>query len=316
MHCYKKSERCYPDKYNELEHVGKWKLQYSKNQCGLVMDDLGGGNKMQAHGIRIYILDNGWLECDANWMVANTTVGTAVNPNPPSKWIKIPTYAVLIGHPQKGWILYDTGSHPDAMKGYWPAERQLLFPYYHTEQQLLVNQLASIGVVPNDIKTIVLSHGHPDHAGGLFLFKHADVYWSRADFDYAQELVHAQAGTPSIDYIKADVETPVKSIHYVTKDFELAPGVEVINLPGHTPDILGIVVHLQTGTYIFPMDAIYTARNYGPPVRLPGVVYDSLSFLDSVEKVRELAKRYNAKVMFAHDLDQFETFKLAPDFYE
>jgi len=266
--------------------------------------------------MKIYILDNGWLECDANWIVANTTLGTAANPHVPSKWIKIPSYAILIQHPAKGWILFDTGNHPDAMNGYWPPELQAVFPYYHTKKQLLVNQLASIGLTPGDIKTVVVSHGHMDHAGGLFLFKHADIYWSRADFDYAQELVHAQPGISGGAYITADVEMPVKSRHYVTKDFEFVPGVEVINLPGHTPDVLGIVVHLQGKTYIFPSDAIYTARNYGPPVKSSGIIYDSLSFFDSIEKVRELEKQYNAKVMFPHDMDQFKTFKLAPDFYE
>lgn len=267
-------------------------------------------------GMKMYILDNGWLECDSNWMVANTTLGTASNPNAPAKWIKIPCYAVLIQHPTQGWILFDTGNNPEAMNGYWPSGLTAVFPYYHTEKQLLVNQLASIGLKPDDVKTVVVSHGHLDHAGGLFLFKKADVYWARADFDYAQELVHAQPGIAGGAYITADVETPVKSLHYVTKDFELAPGVEVINLPGHTPDVLGIVVYLEGGSYIFPSDGVYTAMNYGPPTKSSGIVYDSLSFYDSIEKVRELEKRYNAKVMFSHEMDQFKTFKLAPEFYE
>jgi len=57
--------------------------------------------------------------------------------------------------------------------------------------------------------------------------------------------------------------------------------------------------------------------NYGPPVNTPGLVYDSLGFINSVEKVRKLQKKYNAKVVFGHDYEQFwsET-KLSPDFYE
>lgn len=268
-------------------------------------------------GMKVYLLDNGWLECDANWMVANTTLGTAENPNAPSKWIKIPCYAVLIQHPTQGWILFDTGNNPAAMNGYWPGGLTAVFPYYHSDSQLLVNQLALVGLKPDDVKTVVLSHGHLDHAGGLYLFKQADVYWARADFDYAQKLVHAEPGAISGGaYITADVDQQFKAIHYVTKDFELAPGVEVINLPGHTPDVLGIVVHLQGGTYIFPSDGVYTAANYGPPAKASGIVYDSLGFFDSIEKIRVLEKKYDGKVMFSHEMDQFKTFKLAPDFYE
>jgi hypothetical protein len=52
------------------------------------------------NAIKVYILDNGWLECDANWMVAMSVVGTQGNPHPQARWIKISVYAVLIDHPQ------------------------------------------------------------------------------------------------------------------------------------------------------------------------------------------------------------------------
>ena len=62
--------------------------------------------------MKVYILDNGWLECDANWMVAMSVVGTKGNPHPQARWIKIPVYAVLIDHPE-GKFLYDTGCCAD-----------------------------------------------------------------------------------------------------------------------------------------------------------------------------------------------------------
>jgi hypothetical protein len=45
-------------------------------------------------------------------------------------------------------------------------------------------------------------------------------------------------------------------------------------------------------------------------------MYDTLAFFDSVEKVREYAKKYDARVMFSHDMEFFQTMKQAPDFYE
>ena len=65
--------------------------------------------------MKLYILDNGFLECDQNWMVAMSVLVTKDNTNPRINWIKIPVFAVLIDHPD-GKILYDTGCHPDAMK--------------------------------------------------------------------------------------------------------------------------------------------------------------------------------------------------------
>jgi glyoxylase-like metal-dependent hydrolase (beta-lactamase superfamily II) len=118
-------------------------------------------------------------------------------------------------------------------------------------------------------------------------------------------------------YIKADMDVSVKQYHLVEEDFEFAKGIEIVNLPGHTPGLLGIVVHLENeGTLIFPQDCVYSSEIYGPPAKASGLLYDSLSFFKSIEKVRALEKKYDAKVFFAHDEEFFKTIKLAPEFYE
>jgi glyoxylase-like metal-dependent hydrolase (beta-lactamase superfamily II) len=250
-------------------------------------------------------------------MVSFSSLATLQKNDCQHKWIKIPVYAVLIDHPT-GKILYDLGCHPDAMQGYWPQGLLSAFPYYYNAGQRLEEQLALTGTKPEDIKTVVLSHLHLDHAGNLHLFSHADVYVHRKDFEYGQTLVHLSPDPAKHGaYVKADLEVPVKQFHLVDKDFELAPGVEIITLPGHTPGLLGVIVHLEKdGTLIFPQDALYTRENYGPPAKASGIMYDTLAFFDSVEKVREYAKKYDARVMFSHDMEFFQTMKRAPDFYE
>ena len=49
---------------------------------------------------------------------------------------------------------------------------------------------------------------------------------------------------------------------------------------------------------------------------MSGFLYDSLSFFKSIEKVRALEKKYNAKVVYAHDYEFFQTLDLAPKFYD
>jgi glyoxylase-like metal-dependent hydrolase (beta-lactamase superfamily II) len=259
----------------------------------LTTDTIAGG--YAGNDIKVYILDNGYLECDANWMVAGTVVGTRSNTNPQTKWIKIPTYAVLVIHPE-GNLLFDLGTHPDTNEKYPGAAE--FFPYYHDSRQLFERQLELAGVKPKDISTVVLSHLHFDHSGNLHLFDHADIYLHPTEL----------AANPKIEISKP---------HPVDKDFEILPGVEVITLPGHTAGLLGLVVHLkEDGTLIFPADAIYTSANYGPPPRASGIVYDSLSYFQSIAKLRNLERKHNAKVMFAHDMPFFETLKKAPEYYK
>ena len=252
--------------------------------------------------MKVYILDNGWLECDSNWMVPMSVVGTKGNPHPQTRWIKIPVYAVLIAHPE-GKFLYDTGCSPTIRN-----DEQSEFPYYHGENQSLVKQLALAHTRPEEIKAVILSHIHYDHAGNIGLFKHAEVYVHKSEIDH-----EAASGLS----VPLDRELRAKRCHLVEKDQEFARGIRLITLPGHSYGVLGLVVETENdGVLIFPSDAVYTRANYGPPAKLSGIVYDSLSFFESIEKVRRVAKKHNAKVMFPHDMEFFKTMKLAPQCYE
>jgi glyoxylase-like metal-dependent hydrolase (beta-lactamase superfamily II) len=138
--------------------------------------------------MKLYVLDNGWLECDANWMVAMSVVGTLKDKTPQTKWIRIPVYAVLIDSPE-GKVLYDTGCHPEAMAGYWPPCLRSIFPYYHNPDQLLLRQLELAGTAPEEIRTLILSHMHLDHAGNAHLFRNAEVFVHRKDYAYGKSLI-------------------------------------------------------------------------------------------------------------------------------
>jgi glyoxylase-like metal-dependent hydrolase (beta-lactamase superfamily II) len=213
--------------------------------------------------------------------------------------------------------LFDTGCHPEAMKGYWPSGLTSIYPYFYTDNQLLLKQLELTGTTPEEIKTVVLSHLHLDHAGNTYLFRHADFYVHKRDYDYGKFLVNSSPNPNDHGaYVKADLEIPKNKLVFIDSDFELTKDIKLISLPGHTPGVLGLMVHLEKeGTLIFPADCIYTKENYGPPVKMSGIVYDSISFKDSIEKIRSLQKRYNAQVMFSHDMPFFKTLKLAPQYY-
>ena len=255
-----------------------------------------GSKNVSREDIRVYILDNGRLECDANLVVTGTVVGTKEDKTPTIKWIKIPTYAVLIDHPKKK-ILYDLGTHPDRI---YPELLLSLFPYHFEEDQRFENQLALAGFEPEDISTVILSHLHFDHCGNLDLFKHADFYF------HSSELAELEAN-PHIS---------IENKHFIDQDTEILPGLEVITLPGHTAGVLGLIVHLrEKGTLIFTADASYCQANYGPPARPSGNVYDTLSYYKSIEKIHGLEKAYGAKIIYGHDMDLFQTLKKAPEYY-
>jgi hypothetical protein len=77
------------------------------------------------------------------------------------------------------------------------------------------------------------------------------------------------------------------------------------------------VVHLaNSGTIIFPSDALGMQKNFEEPPVLPVGIYDSLGFYRTVEKVRKLQRRYDAKLIHPHDPEQFNTLKTSPAYYD
>lgn len=258
--------------------------------------------------MKLYVIKAGFLE----------TAGANLYPGEPDvpETVRMPVMCYLIDT-GSGWILYDTGCHPEAANGHWYSHHLSVFYPVCREEERLENQLAKLGLKPEDIRTIVLSHLHLDHMGNIHLFRHADIYVPEADFLYGQTLVRLQSDVKTHSgYIKAELDVPVKQYHLVREDCQLVPGVELVNLPGHTPGLLGLVVHLDGGTVILPQDCLYAEWNYLPQARASGNMYDRDAFFASIEKVRALQKKYNAAVFYAHDEAFYQNIRMLPEYYE
>lgn len=272
--------------------------------------------------MKLYIQNHGHFENDAELNLALATVLTVDNKEPRSQWVtNIPSLTLLIEHEQAGWILFDTTSHPDNLKGRWPERLRKLCPHYLGPEDTLTAKLALLGLTPQDIDVLVLSHLHIDHAGNLCLFAGtkagSKVYVHRTELKEALYLTHLGPERDWGAYVRDDFVVDGITYYPVSEDFELAEGVEVITLEGDAPGILGLVLHLEnSGTIIYPSDAVKLKANYGPPVQPSGVVYDSLGFLRSVEKIRKLEEKYQARILFPHDGDDLENFKLTPEYYD
>ena len=121
--------------------------------------------------MKIYIQKHGHFENDAELNLALAHIATVDNKHPEAEWkTDIPSLTVLIEHPDVGWILYDTTSHPDNLKGHWPERLRKLSPHYLEPEDTLEAKLKEHNLSPKDIDILILSHLHIDHAGNLFLF--------------------------------------------------------------------------------------------------------------------------------------------------
>ena len=275
---------------------------------------------MQVKKIKMYVMANGILENDSANLVALPKLATSENHHTVSDWIISPVYTVLIEHPD-GLVLFDTACHPDAMKGRWDSGNMLRTPYIVKENELLPNTLKKIGYKPDDIKYVVLSHLHEDHAGCLEMFTKAQIYVNDEELKQVLRLyaLNGDMGAYIRNDIKAWLDTQLNwvPVDPETKEVELLEGITILNFgPGHTFGLMGLLVSLpNTGNVILASDTINTSKNYGPPILFPGRVYDSIGYNKTVQRIAKLAKEKQARVFFGHDVDQFATLKKSTEGY-
>ena len=220
------------------------------------------------------IIPHGYGEGDAGAIFAGYNFGDVNDKYRQRSWMKFPYFSVLIKHPSAGLILYDTGPALAADTTRAPYEKNLSNPLYIERSEFIDERLKSIGLSVNSIDAIILSHCHWDHYGGLMFFSGTkagkNVYVPKADFAAGLVATHAPSkGYSDIRYYKDDFE--IEGIDYclIEEDCELFPGVEAFLMKGHSSAVMGLVLHLNSGVYIFPSDTVNSALNYGPPVLHP-----------------------------------------------
>lgn len=273
-------------------------------------------------GIKLYVLDNGTMSMDKNLMIAGSNQATLDNPNAPNEMHEFPIFTVFIDHPDAK-ILFDTACNPNSMgdNGRWITPTQKAFPYTADESCYLPNRLEQINVDPSEVDYVVASHLHLDHAGCLEYFTNATVIVHDDELNGTMQTYarHQKNGA----YIWADIDAWIKNdltwktIKPYEDNIEIVKGVKVLNFgSGHAWGMIGLEIETQElGTLILASDAIYTQESMGDILKPPGILYDSIGWAKSVEKIKRLAKEKNAQIWFGHDGDQFEGFRKSTEGY-
>ncbi len=228
-------------------------------------------------------------------------------------------YCVLIDHPTLGKILYDTGCAFD-WKESWNDTMKSLYRFIFINN--LEEKLKELGVTPSDIDILIMSHLHYDHAGNLRLFQGTkagrQVIISAPEAAEAFVKVNLDDTGYSGAYWKPEFQNlPGLAYRTIDRDTKLADDIELFIQRGHTPGVIGLVLHTEkSGSFIFTSDAVYSAKNYGPPVVLPGFCVDPDAYKANIDNLRKMQKEYNATVVFSHDVEDVAKLKKSPHFYE
>ncbi len=214
--------------------------------------------------------------------------------------------AVYIGGGREK-IIVDTGA-PD------PEQAFKNHPYSKPEprkpDQEFAAQLARVGVKPEEIEIVVLTHLHWDHVGGVTIFPNAEFIVSDEELRFALDPVpclYLAYEAPQLgmepEFLK--VIERIRTINL--KEKEIAQGVRVIPLTGHTPGSMGVVVETEKGPHVIAGDAaprygnLRGAPEEGQAFLMSGIYTDMVAMWKSFELIDEIVKHDFLKVIPGHD---------------
>lgn len=215
--------------------------------------------------------------------------------------------AYLIRH-CGGWLLWDTGIQDDLVTE--PDGQIVAHGIRGIVRKTVASQLDEIGVKPDEIGTIVLSHGHFDHVGNCRLFPQAKWIAQKAEY-------RAMFGPASSDYgyLPALYATmPDNPVEIVQGDHDIFGdgAVRLIFTPGHTPGHCSLLVRLpESGPVLLSADVAHNHDNFAHR-RVPVFNADQQASVASMDKVEALLRAQGATMWVNHDTAQSETLPHAP----
>jgi glyoxylase-like metal-dependent hydrolase (beta-lactamase superfamily II) len=180
----------------------------------------------------------------------------------------MPVHAFLIDHPA-GLVLFDTGQTARAASSDW-------FPAWHPFFRLsrfelasgdeVAPQLHALGIKPEDIRFVILSHLHTDHVGGLDPFSGSQVLVSQIEWRRATGLPGSIRGylpqhwphglEPTLVSFSGEPLGPFAGTHDIFGDGRLL----MVPTPGHTPGHASLLVRDLHSSWLLAGDQAHNAE--------------------------------------------------------
>jgi N-acyl homoserine lactone hydrolase len=181
-----------------------------------------------------------------------------------------------------------------------------------TLRTTLVDQLRTIGVEPERVSILALSHLHFDHTG------------QAGDFPAARLLI----GKPDLERLRHPGERPVEggeAVAHWTTGNGVAEGVSgdqdlfgdgrvvMLDLPGHTPGHHGLLVQLdRTGPVLLSGDVAHLEENLQTG-GVPSFNASRADSLASMDRFRTLARNLHAVAILGHEESEISRLPAYPE---
>ncbi|WP_308916992.1 N-acyl homoserine lactonase family protein [Jannaschia sp. LMIT008] len=152
--------------------------------------------------------------------------------------------------------------------------------------------LAPFAIAPPDVDTLICTHLHYDHAGGLHLFPDAQVHLQAAEMAFATGpcMCHDHLRMPfTADHVCEAVKRLYAGrLTFHDGDGQVADGVTVHRVGGHSKGLQVVRVRTHAGWLVLASDASHFYENYLAGKPFP-IVADTAEMLAGFDRLRTLA---------------------------
>lgn len=152
--------------------------------------------------------------------------------------------------------------------------------------------LKPLGIHPEAITDVIVTHLHYDHAGGLHMFPNATLHMQAAEMAFATGpcMCHDTLRAPfSADHICEAVKRLYSGkIRFYDGEAEIAQGLSVHCIGGHSRGLQCVRVKTQSGWLVLASDAAHYYENFMARKPFP-IVVDLQNMLDGFDTLTRLA---------------------------
>ncbi len=165
--------------------------------------------------------------------------------------------------------------------------------------------LGKIGVEPDDVRYLAVSHHHGDHSGNTALFAKSTLVLQRAEYevgfkDHPKKLAQGQ------------------KVLLLDGDWDVFGdgSVIILSTPGHTPGHQSILVTLpRTGPIVITGDVVHLRENWDRRAA-PTRNFNMAQSLASIDRLKALVKEKGARLWIHHDKDNSARLHAEGPLYE
>ena len=217
---------------------------------------------MKLGDLEFHIVNDGTFRLDGGAMFGVIPRPMWERKSPPDERNRVRLLMIsLLIHTAGKWVLVETGAGDK-----WEAKQRDIFAF--EGEARLPDQLAAHGLRPEEIDLVINTHLHFDHCGWntrrvngkvMPTFANARYVVQRGEFEHAKHPTERDRAS----YLP-DNFLPIEAAGQwwlLEGDREVAPGVELIRVPGHTRDMQCVKLSGGGKTAFFFVDLVPTSAH-------------------------------------------------------